>query len=154
MICFRDKMHKNLVCVLTAHTSIQRIMFLSAPIDLHIFCVKCAGVWDKITPLKWAVLIKLYPISKPVYIHVTLKDFTPDLQKIYTDISAISVTLCNSLSSQTTNRDVKINVKPDYQYGQYQQRFPTSMGPTPGQVFFASESLLAVTLLTNTESVI
>ena len=28
--------------------------------------------------------------------YVTLKDFTPDLHKIYRDISAISVTLCNS----------------------------------------------------------
>ena len=30
--------------------------------------------------------------------HVTLQNFTPDLQKIYTDISAVSVTLCNSAS--------------------------------------------------------
>ena len=28
-------------------------------------------------------------------IHVNLQDFTPDLEIIYTDISAISVTLCN-----------------------------------------------------------
>ena len=28
--------------------------------------------------------------------YVTLQNFTPDLQKIYTDISAVSVTLCNS----------------------------------------------------------
>ena len=29
--------------------------------------------------------------------NVTLENFTPDLQKIYTDISAESVTLCNSV---------------------------------------------------------
>ena len=37
---------------------------------------------------------KALPNVKRAY--VTLQDFTPDLQKIYTDISAISVTLCNS----------------------------------------------------------
>ena len=37
---------------------------------------------------------KALPNVKSTY--VTLQDFTPDLQKIYTDISAISVTLCNS----------------------------------------------------------
>ena len=31
--------------------------------------------------------------------NVTLENFTPDLQKIYTDISAISVTFCNSVHS-------------------------------------------------------
>ena len=37
---------------------------------------------------------KALPNVKSVY--VTHQDFTPDLQNIYTDISAISVTLCNS----------------------------------------------------------
>ena len=51
------------------------------------------SVWGKITPMKWAVFIKLYPMSKA---RMSLQNFTPDLQKIYTDISAVSVTLCNS----------------------------------------------------------
>ena len=37
---------------------------------------------------------KALPNVKSAY--VTLQNFTPDLQKIYTDISAVSVTLCNS----------------------------------------------------------
>ena len=37
---------------------------------------------------------KVLPTVKRVY--VTLQDFTQDYQKIYTDISAVSVTLCNS----------------------------------------------------------
>ena len=37
---------------------------------------------------------KALPNVKSAY--VTLQKFTPDLQKIYTDISAVSVTLCNS----------------------------------------------------------
>ena len=37
---------------------------------------------------------KALPNVKNAY--VTLKDFTQDIQKIYTDISAISVILCNS----------------------------------------------------------
>ena len=40
---------------------------------------------------------KALPNVKRAY--VTLQDFTPDLQKIYTDISAISVTLCNSVAT-------------------------------------------------------
>ena len=37
---------------------------------------------------------KALPNVKSAY--VTLQNFTPDLQKIYTDISGESVTLCNS----------------------------------------------------------
>ena len=37
---------------------------------------------------------KALPNVKGAY--VTLKYFTPDFQEIYTDISAVSVTLCNS----------------------------------------------------------
>ena len=37
---------------------------------------------------------KALPNVKSAY--VNLQEFTPDLQKIYTDISAISLTLCNS----------------------------------------------------------
>ena len=40
---------------------------------------------------------KALPNVKSAY-NVTLHDFTPDLKKMYTDISAISVTLCNSAS--------------------------------------------------------
>ena len=35
--------------------------------------------------------------------YVTLKDFTPDLQRFYTDISAISVTFCNSAIHEPPN---------------------------------------------------
>ena len=56
---------------------------------------KCTGVWGKITPTKLAVFIKLFPTSEAC-MYVTLQDFTPDLQQIYTDISAISVTFRNS----------------------------------------------------------
>ena len=41
---------------------------------------------------------KALPNVKSAY--VTLQNFTPDLQKIYTDISAVSVTLCNSVWHQ------------------------------------------------------
>ena len=37
---------------------------------------------------------KALPNIKSAY--VTLQNFTPDFKKIYTDISAVSVTLCNS----------------------------------------------------------
>ena len=40
---------------------------------------------------------KALPNVKSAY--VILQDFTPDLQKNYTDISAISVTLCNSVET-------------------------------------------------------
>ena len=43
---------------------------------------------------------KALPNVKSAY--VTLLNFTPDLQKIYTDISAVSVTLCNSDSRPKT----------------------------------------------------
>ena len=43
--------------------------------------------------MKWDDFIYLYPASEA---RMLLKDFTPDLQRFYTDISAISVTLCNS----------------------------------------------------------
>ena len=44
------------------------------------------------------------PNAKTTY--VTLKHFTPDLQKIYTDISAVSVTFWNSAhaSSELSNK--------------------------------------------------
>jgi len=42
--------------------------------------------------------------------YVTLQNFTPDLQKIYTDISVITVTLCNSgaFPSVTPNNPLPI----------------------------------------------
>ena len=45
--------------------------------------------------MKWVVFIDLLPNFKNAY--VTLRKFTPDLQKIYTDISAIFVTFRNSV---------------------------------------------------------
>ena len=39
--------------------------------------------------MKCSVFIKIHSISEQ---HVTLQNFTTDLQKFYTDISAISVT--------------------------------------------------------------
>ena len=66
--------------------------FLSAPntyTDLNSIWVKCAGVWAKVTPMKW---------------NVTLQNFTPDLQHIYTVISDIYVILCNSLRDEATWR--------------------------------------------------
>ena len=60
--------------------------------------------WVNLPPIKWTVFIKLYPMSKArmllsKILPQTFKKFTPDLQKIYTDISVISVTLCNSGAS-------------------------------------------------------
>ena len=49
---------------------------------------------------------KALPKVKSAY--VTLQDFTPDLHKIYTDISAISVTLCNSASKQTRGQQLHL----------------------------------------------
>ena len=46
---------------------------------------------------------KALPNVKSAY--VTLQNFTPDLQKIYTDISAISVTLCNSALTFTNTQE-------------------------------------------------
>ena len=53
------------------------------------YAVHCTGVWGKITPMKLSVFIKLYP--------------TP---KIYTDISAISVTFRNSVSGTLFNAHI------------------------------------------------
>ena len=73
---------------------------LRHPNILPLLCiwVKCAGVWGNIFPKKWDVFIKLYPMSKA---HMSLfQNFNPDLQKIYTDISAASVTLWNSVDNE------------------------------------------------------
>ena len=55
---------------------------------------KCTGVWGKITPNETGCFNKALPNVRSAY--VTLQDFTPDPQKNYTDISAISVTFLNS----------------------------------------------------------
>ena len=52
----------------------------------------------KFTPNKMDRFHKALPNVKRSY--VTLQNFTPDLQKIYTDISVISVTLCNSVQGK------------------------------------------------------
>ena len=56
--------------------------------------VKCKGVWGKSTPNEKDHFHKALPNVKNAY--VTLRKFTPDLKIFYTDISAISVPLCNS----------------------------------------------------------
>ena len=56
--------------------------------------VKCKDVWGKSTPNEKDHFHKALPNVKNAY--VTLRKFTPDLKIFYTDISAISVTLCNS----------------------------------------------------------
>ena len=131
LIYFRDKMRKNLVCVLKLQFKESCFFRLQIFTPTNIVFGfnpfnKCAGVWGKRTPMKWTVyrgseacmftpniqifytflfglnemgrFHKTLPNVKSAY--VTLQDFTPDLQKIYTDISAISVTLCNSGWSQ------------------------------------------------------
>ena len=96
-ICFRDKMPKNLVCVpiqiLSApNIYINFIVFglKSTPMKwisniLHLICiwVKCAGVRGKITPMKWAVFIKLDPLSKT---RMLLSKILPQTSKKFTQI--------------------------------------------------------------------
>ena len=55
------------------------------------------GLNVQVSGVKMGCFHKVLPNVKSVY--VTLQNFTPDLQKIYTDISVISVTLCNSGAS-------------------------------------------------------
>ena len=55
---------------------------------------RCLG---KNYPNKTGCFHKALPNVRSAY--VTLQDFTPDLQKIYTDIFAISVTFRNSAST-------------------------------------------------------
>ena len=69
--------------------------------------VKCKGVWGKSTPNEKDHFHKALPNVKNAY--VTLRKFTPDLKIFYTDISAISVTLCNSVYSFITTRSSEMN---------------------------------------------
>ena len=74
LICFCDNMRKNLVCLLILQFN---GLFLSAPniyTDLNSIWVKCADVWAKVTQMKWTVFMK----------YVTLEEFTPVLQIVYT----------------------------------------------------------------------
>ena len=48
---------------------------------------------------------KALPNVKSVY--VTLQNFTPDLQKIYTDISAVSVTFRNSANAESKYYEIQ-----------------------------------------------
>ena len=69
--CVRSK---NLVCLLILQFN---GLFLSAPniyTDLNSIWVECAGVWAKVTQMKWTVFMK----------YVTLEEFTPVLQIVYT----------------------------------------------------------------------
>ena len=52
---------------------------------LHLLCiwVKCVGVWGKITPMKWSVSIKLYPMSKG---RMLLSKILPQTSKKFTQI--------------------------------------------------------------------
>ena len=59
----------------------------------------CTSVWSKITPNEMVCFHKALPNVKSVYVALQV---TPDLQKNYTDISAISVTLYNSDSFTRT----------------------------------------------------
>ena len=61
--------------------------------------VKCTCVGVKVSPKcnEKDNFHKALPNVKKAY--VTLRKFTPDLKIFYTDISAISVTLCNSAST-------------------------------------------------------
>ena len=55
------------------------------PNVLHLLCiwVKCVGVWGKITPMKWSVSIKLYPMSKG---RMLLSKILPQTSKKFTQI--------------------------------------------------------------------
>ena len=55
------------------------------PNILHLLCiwVKCAGVWGKITPMKWTVFIMLYPMWKA---RMSLSKFLPQTSKKFTQI--------------------------------------------------------------------
>ena len=66
--------------------------------------VKCTCVGGKSTPKcnEKDNFHKALPNVKKAY--VTLRKFTPDLKIFYTDISAISVTLCNSAPPQWTKK--------------------------------------------------
>ena len=101
LICFRDKMPKNLVCVpiTSIHISfsskylhqLHSIWVQKYPneIDLQIFYtlfvfvlyVQVSGL--KLPPMKWAVIIKLYPMSKT---RILLSKILPQTSKKITQI--------------------------------------------------------------------
>ena len=57
LICFCDKMRKNLVCVLILQFKGSYVSFSSKYLHQHSIWVKRAGVWGKLTPMKCAVYI-------------------------------------------------------------------------------------------------
>ena len=88
--------YKDLHSVENACTRYTQEVYPRPPNILHLsrIWVKCKGVWGKSTPNEKDHFHKALPNVKNAY--VTLRKFTPDLKIFYTDISAISVTLCNS----------------------------------------------------------
>ena len=58
------------------------------------------GLNVQVSGVKMGCFHKVLPNVKSAY--VTLQNFTPDLQKFYTDISAVSATLSNTLCSGVT----------------------------------------------------
>ena len=63
---------------------------------------KCTGVSGEITSMKQAVFKKLYPTSEAHMLHSKILPQTS--KKLYTDISAMSVTFRNSVQNSCTAR--------------------------------------------------
>ena len=78
------------------YVTCKYVVYPKSPKILHLssIWVKGTGAWGKITPNEMVHFHKALPNVKSAY--VTVRKFTPDLQKFYTDISAISVTFRNS----------------------------------------------------------
>ena len=86
------------------YITLRKKIYPRLPNILHLpsIWVKGTGAWGKITPNEMVHFHKALPNVKSAY--VTVRKFTPDLQKFYTDISAISVTFCNSVSGLQNER--------------------------------------------------
>ena len=78
------------------------------PNILPLLCiwVKCAGVWGNIFPKKWAVFIKLYPMSKACML---LTKILPQTSKIFTQIYLPYLWHFATLTKRQTDKNKKTN---------------------------------------------
>ena len=93
------QMKKALPNIKSVFITLRKKIYPRLPNILHLpsIWVKGTGAWGKITPNEMVHFHKALPNVKSAY--VTVRKITPDLQKFYTDISAISLTFRNSASS-------------------------------------------------------
>ena len=92
--------HQKCVC------NSQRV-YPKPPNILNLLLLIVFGLNVQVSGVKMGRFHKVLPSVKSAY--VTLQNFTPDFQKFYTDISAVSATLCNS--GKLTQKNWKPGIK-------------------------------------------